>query len=204
MTQTLPASLPQLDEAALATLFGDARTANAFADIPVSDEQLQAIWEHAKWAPTAANTQPLRVLFVRPGEGRDRLVEHMNDGNKPKTAAAPAVAVLAADTNFHEFMDLTFPIGPQMKEFLADDDEARISMAQLNSAIQVGYFILAIRALGLAAGPMTGIDHAGIDEAFFAGTGLRTQVVINIGHPAENAWFDRLPRLDAVDTVSWA
>lgn len=205
MTQTLTSGLPQLDEAALATLFGGARTANAFADIPISDEELTAIWEHTKWAPTAANTQPLRVLFVRKGEGRDRLVEHMNEGNKAKTANAPAVAVLAADTNFHEFMDQVFPIGAQMKEFLAGDDDARVSMANLNAAIQAGYFILAIRAMGLAAGPMTGINHAGIDGEFFAGTGLRTQMVINIGHPAEEgAWFDRLPRLANDDSVNWA
>lgn len=207
MTQTLPPAptqLPQLDEAALATLFSSARTANAFADTPVSDEQLRAIWGQAKWAPTAANTQPLRVLYVRPGEGRDRLVSHMHEGNKAKTSAAPAVAVLAIDTDFHEFIPQVLPYKPEMRESLASNDEARGNMAQLNATLQAGYFILAVRALGLAAGPMTGIDHAGIDAEFFPEGRLRTLMVVNIGHPAEDAWFDRLPRLADEDALRWA
>ncbi|WP_024795998.1 malonic semialdehyde reductase [Tomitella biformata] len=203
-TTTSAARLPQLDESALATLFGGARTANSFADTPVSDELLEAIWAHAKWAPTAANTQPLRVLYVRPGAGRDRLVSHMSEGNQAKTAGAPAVAVLAVDTEFHEFIPQVFPINPGMKDFLAGNDEVRGQMAQMNSALQAGYFILAVRALGLAAGPMTGFDNAGLDADFFPVGRLRSLMVVNIGHPAENAWFDRLPRLDAADTVSWA
>lgn len=206
MTETLDHAvrLPQLDEAALATLFTTARTANSFSDAPVSDELLQAIWENAKWAPTAANTQPLRVVYVRKGEGRDRLVSHMNEGNKVKTASAPAAAILAVDTRFHEFMPSLFPINPGMKDYLESDAPAREQMANLNSALQAGYFILAVRALGLAAGPMTGFDGAGIDADFFADGRLRALMVVNIGHPAENAWFDRLPRLEAEDAITWA
>src|ERR1700744_6800538 len=92
----------RLDDASRALLFTEARTANTFAPTPVSDAELSDIWELAKWAPTAANTQPLRVLYVRTDEGRARLVEHMNDGNQAKTLAAPAVAVLAVDTRFYD------------------------------------------------------------------------------------------------------
>src|SRR5882672_8082649 len=102
-------ALGRLDDAARAVLFTAARTANTWAPTPVSDEELTSIWELAKWAPTSANTQPLRVLFVRPGEGRDRLVRHMSDGNKAKTGVAPAVAVLATDTRFHEHIPVVFP-----------------------------------------------------------------------------------------------
>ena len=89
-------TLSRLDDEARALLFTEARTANSFAPTPVTDEELSSIWELARWAPTAANVQPLRVLYVRPGEGRERLVAHMSEGNQAKTATAPAVAMWAA------------------------------------------------------------------------------------------------------------
>ena len=87
-------ALGQLSTEGRALLFTEARTANSFAPIPVSDEDLAGIWELAKWGPTAANTQPLRVLYVRTPEGKARLLPHMNEGNRDKTASAPAVAIL--------------------------------------------------------------------------------------------------------------
>ena len=197
-------ALGKLDPAGRALLCTEARTANTFAGTPVSDEELTSIWELAKWAPTSANTRPLRVLYVRPGEGRDRLVRHMSEGNQAKTAAAPAVAVLAVDTRFHEHIPVVFPIRPQMKDALEENEEFRLKGGSFNAALQAGYFILAVRAHGLAAGPMTGFDAAGIDAEFFPDGRLRSIVVVNIGHPGENAWFGRLPRLTHEDVISWA
>jgi 3-hydroxypropanoate dehydrogenase len=197
-------TLGRLDAAGRAVLFTDARTANTFAPIPVADADLTTIWDLAKWAPTAANTQPLRVLYVRPGEGRDRLVEHMADGNKDKTAAAPAVAVLAVDTSFHEHIPTVLPFRPEMKEVFEADEDMRTSMGGFNAALQAGYFILAVRAQGLAAGPMAGFDKAGLDAEFFPDGRFRSILIVNIGHPGENPWFDRLPRLDHADVVQWA
>lgn len=206
VTQTpdLSISLPRLDETGQALLFTDARTANAFAPTPVTDEELRSIWELAKWAPTAANTQPLRVLFVRTDEGRARLVEHMADGNKNKVANAPAVAVLAMDTQFHEHMPTLFPFREGMKEWLDSDEAAHAHFSSFNSALQSAYFILAIRARGLAAGPMGGFDGPAIDKEFFSDGRYKTVLVVNIGHPGENPWFDRLPRLDHDEVLSFA
>jgi 3-hydroxypropanoate dehydrogenase len=205
MTQAsdLPVSLPQLDEAGQALLFTDARTANTFAPTPVTDEELRSIWELAKWAPTAANTQPLRVLFVRTEDGRARLVEHMSEGNKDKVAHAPAIAVLATDTQFHEHLPELFPFRQGMKEWLDNDKGAHTHFSSFNSALQSAYFILAVRARGLAAGPMGGFDGPGIDSEFFRDGRYKTVLVVNIGHPGENAWFDRLPRLDPKDVLSF-
>ena len=197
-------ALGQLDDAARAALFTEARTANTWAPIPVSDGELSSIWELAKWAPTSANTQPLRVLYVRPGEGRDRLVKHMFDGNKAKTEAAPAVAVLAIDTRFHDHIPTVFPMRPQMRDVFEANEEMRRNGGRLNAALQAGYFILAIRAHGLAAGPMTGFDAAGLDAEFFPDGRFKSFLVINIGHPGESPWRDRLPRLAHEDVVSWA
>ncbi len=175
-------------------LFREARTANAFTDEPVTDEQVAAIYDLVKYAPTAMNTQPLRILLVRDGEPRERLLKHMADGNRDKTANAPLVAVLAADTDFHDHLATTFPHFPGARDLFADD-AGREQAARFNATLQVGYFLLGVRAAGLAAGPMGGFDADGIDEEFFAGRPLKTLLVVNLGRPAENAWFDRLPRL---------
>jgi 3-hydroxypropanoate dehydrogenase len=200
----VPEALPKLDDAGRALLFTDARTANTFTDTPVSDEELASIWELAKWAPTSANTQPLRVLYVRHGAGRERLLKYMSEGNRPKVATAPAVAVLAVDTDFHEHIPAIFPHRPEMKDHFGGQDELRAKHAAFNGTLQAGYFILAVRAFGLAAGPMTGYDAAGLDAEFFPDGRYRSIMVINIGHPGENPWFGRLPRLDHDSVITWA
>lgn len=196
--------LGTLDDEARGVLFTRARTANTFAATPVSDDELSSIWDLAKWGPTSANTQPLRVLYVRPGEARDRLVKHMSDGNKAKTESAPAVAVLAVDTRFHEHIPTVFPFRPQMKDVLEANEKMRLAGGNLNSALQAGYFIMSVRAHGLAAGPMTGFDAAGVDAEFFPDGRWHAIMVVNIGHPGENPWLDRLPRLDHEDVIRWA
>ncbi|WP_240686712.1 malonic semialdehyde reductase [Amycolatopsis suaedae] len=184
-------------------LFREARTANTFSPEPVSDEQVRAIYELVKWAPTSMNTQPLRALVVRTDEARERLLKHMADGNRAKTAAAPLTVVLAFDADFHENLPRLFPHAPGAKDYFADP-EPRTDAARLNALLQVGYFIIGVRAAGLAAGPMTGFDADGLDAEFFGGTTWRSLVVINIGKPGEGAWFDRLPRLDYDEVVTVA
>ena len=181
-------------------LFRDARTANAFSDEPVTDEQVAAIYDLVKYAPTAMNMQPLRIVLVRGGEPRERLLKHMADGNRDKTASAPLVAVLAADVDFHDHLPRTFPHFPGARDLFTGDEASREQAARFNATLQVGYFILGVRAAGLAAGPMSGFDADGLDEDLFAGTSLKSLVVVNLGKPAENAWFDRSPRL-AYDEV---
>jgi 3-hydroxypropanoate dehydrogenase len=195
MTQTLMLSTDAQD-----LLFRQARTPNTFTDEPVTDEQIAAIYDLVKYAPTAMNTQPLRIVLVRQGEPRERLLKHMADGNREKTASAPLVAVLAADTDFHESLDRTFPHFAGAKDLFADD-AGREAAARFNATLQVGYFLLGVRAAGLAAGPMGGFDADGIDNDLLEGTTLKSLVVVNIGRPGENAWFDRLPRLEQHEVV---
>jgi 3-hydroxypropanoate dehydrogenase len=197
-------TLDRLDDTGRALLFTEARTANAFASTPVTDGELAEIWELAKWAPTAANTQPLRVLYVRPGEGRDRLVEHMSEGNQAKTASAPAVAVLALDSQFHEHIPALLPFRPELKDVFAANDTMRNDTGRFNAALQSAYFLLSVRAHGLAAGPMAGFDAAAVDAEFFPDGRWRSILVVNIGHPGHEAWLDRLPRLDHGDVIHWA
>ncbi len=193
-------TLLELSPEAQDLLFREAHTASTFTDEPVTDEQIAAIYDLVKYAPTSVNTQPLRVILVRDGESRERLLKHMADGNRDKTANAPLVAILAADTEFHEHLARTFPHFPGARDAFADDI-TREQAAKFNATLQAGYFFLGVRAAGLAAGPMGGFDAEGIDEEFFPGGRLRSLVVVNIGRPAENAWFDRLPRLELDEVV---
>ena len=199
-----PEALPLLDQAGRALLFTGARTANSFAPTPVTDAELDGIWDLAKWPPTAANTQPLRVLYVRTPQGRERLIRHMNDGNKAKTASAPAVAVLAVDTRYHEHVPQLLPFRPELKDALADNPALHAETMQFSGALQAGYFLLAVRAHGLAAGPMGGFDAAALDADFFPDGRWKSILVVNIGHPGKDPWYGRLPRLDHLDVIKWA
>ena len=183
-------------------LFRSARTANTFTDEPVSDEQVRAIYDLAKWAPTSMNNQPLRIVLVRSPQAREKLVQTMSDGNKAKTATAPLVAILAADHAFHEEFPKTFPHFPGARDMFAANDALRAQTADLNGTLQVAYFILAVRAAGLAAGPMTGYDAPALNDAFFPDGEHKVLAVLNIGKPGQDAWLGRLPRLDFDEVVS--
>ncbi len=196
---TTSTALPLAPEAQH-VLFRDAGTANTFTDEPVGDDVIEAIYDLVKYAPTSMNTQPLRVLLIRSDEAKRRLLKHMGGTNRDKTAAAPLVAVLAADTAFHDHLPRTFPHFPGARDMFADD-AGREQAARFNATLQVGYFLLGIRAAGLAAGPMSGFDAAGVDDHLLADTGLRSLLVVNIGHPGPDAWFDRLPRLEVGEVV---
>src|SRR5882757_7875218 len=195
--------LERLDERARAALFTDARTANTFSSTPVSDRELLEIWKLARWGPTSANTQPLRVLYVRQGADRERLSHHMFDRNKAKVAGAPAVAVLAWDSRYHDYIPEILPFRPEMKDMFEADVDLRTEGGKFNAALQAGYFILAVRAHGLAAGPMGGFDADGINTDFFPDSSWQAVLVVNIGHPGEDAWGARLPRLSDGDVVKW-
>lgn len=198
---TVTQDLLALDEDAQNLLFREARTANAFTDEPISDEQIEAIFDLVKWAPTAMNSQPLRVVIVRSEEAKARLVPLMAEGNQAKVAAAPAVALLAADIDFHEEMPKLFPLFPGARDMFEADEASRASSAELNAGLQIGYAIIGIRAAGLAAGPMTGMDADAISKEFFPDGRHRVLVAINMGKPADNAWYDRLPRLEQDEVV---
>ena len=158
MTDTVTPNLITLDTAAQAQLFTDARTANTFTDEPVTDAQLRAIFDLAKCPPTAdEQPSPCECSTPAPAKPATELLTHMAEGNRAKTATAPVVAVLAADTDSaNTSPDLPDP--PRMRERLAADAAARDALARFNAALQIGYWLLAVRAAGLAAGPMAGFE----------------------------------------------
>lgn len=192
----------QLAEDAQNLLFHNARTANAFTDEEVPEETVRAVYELVKNGPTEFNTTPLRLVLVRSDEARARLLPHMLDNNRDKTAAAPLVAILAADLEFHEELPRLFPYFPQAKDVFYGDPDDRAESARFNSALQIGYFVIGLRAAGLAAGPQSGFDHEGLDKEFFPDGTHTALVVMNIGKPGEGAWGPRLPRLEYDEVVT--
>lgn len=191
-----------IDEAAADLLFRTARTTSQWTDAPVTDDELRAAWDLAKFGPTAMNSLPLRLAVVRSAEERARLVDLMPDGNKSRVASAPVTLVLAYDHNFHEHMDTLFPHAPGAGASLAPQEDLRHGMGSMNAHLQAGYLLVGLRAAGLAAGPMHAADYEGVNEAFFAGTGYKAFLVVNVGHAdGEGTAYPRAPRFD-LDQVS--
>lgn len=198
----MPTTPKPLSDKVLDVLFREARSANAFTDDPVPDATEKLIYELMKYGPTSFNAQPLRIFFVRSKDARERLVPHMIEPNQEKTRNAPLVALLAADMTFHENLPRTFPHFP-IKDMFFTEDAIIEEESVVNSWLQIGYFILAVRAAGLAVGPQGGFHSDAVAKEFFPDGNLKPLLVVNIGLPGENAWFpDRLPRLEHDEVVT--
>ena len=184
-----------LDAAALAALFLDARSHNGWTDEPVSDALLRQLYDLVRMGPTSANCAPARFVFVRTPEGKARLAPALSKGNLDKTMAAPVTVVVAWDTAFYEQLPRLFPHADARSWFTGSPAAAH-ETALRNASLQAGYLILAARALGLDAGPMSGFDKAQVDAAFLKGTTWTTNLLVNLGHGDASKLFGRLPRLD--------
>jgi 3-hydroxypropanoate dehydrogenase len=183
-----------LNDAALDQLFRTARTQNAFLDKPVDDSQLKALYDLLKWGPTAANGSPARFVFVKSPEAKAKLAPALSEGNHDKTLAAPVTVIVGFDEDFHEKLPYLFP-HTDAKAWFDGPREGRHEGAFRNGSLQGAYLILAARALGLDAGPMSGFDPAKVDEAFFKGTTLKSNFLVNLGYGDSSGLFPRLPRL---------
>jgi 3-hydroxypropanoate dehydrogenase len=170
-----------VDGSALAILFQDARTHTVWQDRPVSEELLRAAWDLAKMGPTSANSSPARIVFVTSREAKERLKAALSEGNVAKTMAATATAIFGYDLAFYERLPDLFPHADGRSWFVGKDKLIETT-AFRNASLQGGYFILAARALGLDCGPMSGFDNAKVDEAFFAGTAIRSNFLCNLGY----------------------
>ncbi|GGZ59679.1 putative NADH dehydrogenase/NAD(P)H nitroreductase [Streptomyces inusitatus] len=190
-----PATGLALDAAAQNLLFKEAYTTKAFAQDPVPEETIQAVHDLVKYGPTAFNQQPLRVVLVRSDEARERLLGHLSRGNRAQSETAPLIAVLGADHDFHTELPEQFPAFPEAATRFYGDPAVRERSAVFNGALQAAYFLIGVRAAGLAAGPMTGYDAEGVTKEFFPGGGHTVLAVVNIGLPAEGGAPSRGPRL---------
>ncbi|MCU0946884.1 MAG: malonic semialdehyde reductase [Porphyrobacter sp.] len=185
-----------LSAEALAQLFTAARSYNGWLDKPVSEEQLHAIWNLATMAPTSANMQPARIVWVTSPEAKARLADCVMEGNRAKVLAAPATAVIGYDIDFHEELPWLFP-HTDAKSWFEGDEAGREAGAFRNSSLQGAYLMLAARALGLDCGPMSGFDADAVNAAFFADEPRhRVNFICSIGYGDPASIFDRSPRPD--------
>jgi len=187
-----------IDAKALDVLFRAARTQNGFLDKPVTGEQLRQIYDVMKWGPTTQNSQPMRIVFVRSKEAKEKLAPALSPGNLDKTMKAPVTAIIAYDSRFYEHLPRNFPNNPAAKNNY-EGEEKRVHAertALRNSSLQGAYFILAARALGLDCGPMSGFDNAKVDAAFFPDGRYKSNFLINLGHGDPSKVFPRNPRFE--------
>lgn len=194
MNASAAAFRPPLSGAALDTLFREARTAYGWREGGVSDETLHALYELLKFGPTSANGSPGRFLFLRTEAAKQRLRPALSAGNLEKTMAAPVVAIVAYDPLFHDRLPELFPHA-DARSWFAGNPALAETTAFRNGTLQGAYLILAARALGLDAGPMSGFDNAKVDEEFLAGHGWKSNFLVNLGHADSAAAFPRAPRL---------
>lgn len=186
---------PALPQEQLEQLFLAARSHNGWLDEPVDDALLHRLWELMRMAPTAANCSPLRIVFVKSPAAKARLKPALMAGNVEKTMAAPVTAILAYDTRFYEHLPFLFPHTDARPWFdVPGKPEIAERAAVLNASLQVAYFILAARALGLDCGPMTGFDPAVLDAEFFHEGRFRSHVLCNLGVGDPAKLFPRSPR----------
>jgi 3-hydroxypropanoate dehydrogenase len=185
----------KLDTKVLDQLFREARTHNGWRPIEVPNSLLKDAVELAKMGPTSANASPLRIVFVRGAEAKSRLKGALMPGNVDKTMAAPVTAILGYDTKFYEQLPRLFPHADAKAWFVGNEPFAN-DTAYKNGTLQVAYFVLALRALGLDTGPMTGFDNASVDAQFFSGGTIKSNVLVNIGYGDPAKLFPRSPRLD--------
>jgi 3-hydroxypropanoate dehydrogenase len=191
---------PRLDDAALDLLFRNARTHNDWLDAPVPEAPLREAVELTKMGPTSANTSPLRLVFVQSQAAKEKLKAALAPGNVDKTMSAPVTAILGHDREFYELLPRLFPHADAKAWFVGNKAFAD-DTAYKNGTLQVAYFILALRALGLDAGPMTGFDADKVDSEFFPGGKIRSNVLVNIGYGDASKLFPRSPRL-AFDEIA--
>jgi 3-hydroxypropanoate dehydrogenase len=200
--ENLMSDSTKIDTAALAQIFTEARTHNAYLDRPVPDALLREAVDIAKMGPTSANQSPLRIVFLRSKEAKERLRPALMEGNLAKTIAAPVVALTAYDTKFFEHAPYLMPHFDVRPWFEGNEAFATRAAFQ-NGTLQVAYLIIALRAVGLDTGPMTGFDNAKIDAEFFPDGRFKSNVLINIGYGDASGLFPRSPRFsfDEIATI---
>ena len=176
-------------------IFRNARTHNAWLDKPVEDALLRQVYDLAKMGPTSANMCPMRIVFVKSEEAKERLKPALQPGNVDKTMAAPVTAIIGMDIHFYEELPRLFPHADAKAWFKVLPDTVLEYIALRNSSLQSAYFMLAARALGLDCGPMSGFDNAKVDAAFFAGATVKSNFLCNLGHGDASKLFPRSPRL---------
>lgn len=191
----------RLGQQALNQLFFEARTHNTWAKTDVPEGLLREIVDLMKMGPTSANCQPVRIIFVKSAEGKQRLSPFLSSGNRDKTMAAPVCAIIGHDLRFYEHLPRLFPHNKDARSWFEGNDAVVQTTAMRNGTLQGAYFMMAARALGLDVGAMSGFDNVGVDGAFFPDGQVKSNFLCNVGYGDPAGVFERSPRL-AFDEIA--
>src|SRR4051812_30220180 len=183
-------------DAALETIFRDARTLRKWRDQPIAPALLMAIYDLARLGPTESNISPARFHFVVSKAAKARLEPLLDEGNRVQTMTAPATAIIGYDLDFVSHQQKLAPRATSMATKMAADPELARLMAMRSTGLEGGYFMIAARALGLDCGPMSGFDFEGVDREFFAGTSIKSYFLCNLGYGDREGLRPRAARLD--------
>lgn len=191
-----------ISEQALKQLFTEARTFSHWLPKAVDDSQLRNIYELMKHGPTSANLCPARIVFVKSNEAKEKLIACLAPANVEKVTSAPVTAIIAQDNKFYENTEKLFPHAPEFKNYFLNDANFAHTTAFRNSSLQGAYFIMAVRALGLDCGPMSGFNNDKVDTTFFKDSDFKSNFICNIGYGDREKLYPRLPRLSFEEACS--
>lgn len=194
MDQNETPQQPCLGEHGRGLLFGNARSQNGWLDQPVPEAQLRELYDLLKMGPTSMNCCPARFVFIKSQQGRERLRPALNPGNLEKTLTAPVIVIIAHDLEFFEQLPYLFPHTDARRFFAGKEEHSEVTAIR-NGTLQGAYLIMAARAVGLDCGPMSGFSNSLVDEAFFAGTSIKSNFLCGLGHGDSSKLFPRHPRL---------
>jgi 3-hydroxypropanoate dehydrogenase len=182
------------DEKTLDLILRKARSHGDFTQQPVSDQTLRAAHDLMKWGPTSANSQPARFLYLRSEDSRRKLAPALSAVNREKTLKAPLIAIVGYDTRFWEHLPRMFH-NPDAINWFKDKGAHTETTAFRNGTLQGAYYLLALRAVGLDCGAMSGFDNAKVDAAFFPDGRVKSNFLVNIGYGTGKGIVPRNPRL---------
>ncbi len=128
----------------------------------IGDDEMAALLEAARWAPSASNSQPWRFLVTRRGEhAHGRLFAALRPGNQAWAGAASALILVAAR--------------------VAADDGAPHPWALYDTGQAVAALVTQAQAHGLDVHQMGGFDAAAVSAEFGLDDTLAPVVVIAVG-----------------------
>jgi len=199
-------TMTTVDQPLIERIFTKARTAHGFLKRPVDDRLLHEIYEIMKWGPTAANSCPMRIVFVRDGEAKKRLISCLHPDNVQQTTEVPVTAIIGFHTRFYEWIPRLMPAKPELIDDFAGPEKEAIAQAAAfrNSALQGAYFMLAARAVGLDCGPMSAFDPVKLNAEFFPDGEIEVNFLCNLGYGNPGIVLPRAPRFDFEEVCKFA
>jgi 3-hydroxypropanoate dehydrogenase len=189
-----------LDNESLARLFTLARSPKSWEPATVPTNTIVRLYELVKWGPTSNNSNPARFVFAASLQARARFIDLLDPGNRKKVEGAALLCVVGCDPKFWRHWRLLAP-HKDLEALFAGDARAAQEEAYRSCLLQIGYFIMAARALGLDVLPLNGFDHAGMDASGLMPPDCRSVLVCCLGRGRIDGQRPRAARLPIEEAV---